>query len=204
MTELAPRATWKLMNLRKEPDSVMQRFLVLDTGASLESTGYKLDQMHARGKIVDGQMFRALTTDGYRATDMEFAVHQRVTSFFGHGAFAAACVNLLPPETVVRAPGHLAAVTPADMLTAGDVLGRVCNEPYGPPCLLLGVGEHLCDVILLAWSVEWMAFRTFARTSTLQIGEGPFADAMQSHKARVQFVLQSSGMHAVNSRCGVN
>lgn len=192
------------MDLRRDSADASQRFLVLDSGDSLESTGYGLDQMQSRGRTVDAAMFRALTTDGYDASDMERAVHQRVARSFGHGAFAAACVNLLPRETVVRIPDTLAAMSPIDIMTAGDAIGRVISEPYGPPCVLLGVSEHLCDVILLTWSVEWMAFRTFARTSSLQLGEAPFAEAMQSHRARVQFVLRNSGAGAAPSHASLN
>lgn len=188
-----PPPRWQLMRL---PESDNQEVLVLTDGVWTEVTGLTATHVHDRLQRIPTmdtvQHLRALRDGGVVATDVEMAVHARVRSGLWHGAFAAACLHLLPASDDF--PQRLNAEA---IRTDPAAVGVIDSDPNGPPYVAIGRNGASTECLLFTWCKDWQAFRGVFQTRLLCPGQTFFIHAFERH---MRAVVRLMGQAAIASR----
>jgi len=186
-------------------DSLLPYTLLLESDGCVESSGITTSRMSSALGGLTSSLLSLLTGAGDPLDDIELAVHARLHPLLGHGAFAAANVRLLPTHTQVVPTWPVVTVEAASILSGDEAVGIVDDQLCGAPYIALGHGPELTDCLLLTWSGDWGAFRTYLRTDFLRPGTREFEDSLRDHKARVIEILGPAGViEAMSSGYCVN
>jgi len=179
--------------------------LLLESDGSVESSGITTSQLSlARGTLTTS-FLAELTGPGKGLDDVELAVHARLRPLLGHGAFAAATVHMLPNRSMNVPLWPTTPVEPTSITDGDASVGMVADGLCGAPYIALAHGRELTDCLLLTWSGDWGAFRTYLRTDFLQTGAVQFSEALRAHKERVIELLGPPGvLEAMNPGGCVN
>ena len=190
MTYLLTHASWKLHG-----SSELHPFvLLLESDGVLESSGVTTSQLSAARGYLLPDLLEALHGSGVQLDETELAVHARLAPLIGHGAFAAVHVNLVPPRSLTDPQPATTRATPTDIATGESSVGMLDDGVSGAPYIALAHGSDLTDCLLLTWSGDWAALRTYLRTDFLRPGCDQFTRAMRDHKDRVVALLGPPGV----------
>lgn len=168
--------------------------LLLESDGSIESSGITTSQLSVARRTLTTSFLAELTGPGKGLDDVELAVHARLRPLLGHGAFAAANVHMVPARSLAVPLWPTMQVEPTSIAIGDASVGMVADGLCGAPYIALAHGRELTDCLLLTWSGDWGAFRTYLRTDFLQAGAGEFNEALRTHKARVTELLGPPGV----------
>lgn len=192
MTSTLTNARWTIHGANE----LLPFMLLLEADGLTESTGVSSAHLRNAGRHLDHEFFTRLTTVGVDLDETELAVHARLWPLLGHGAFASAHIRLMPPQSQALPRQGPRPFSP-NLIAAGDLcVGVVQDGTVGPPYIAVAEAGDLTDCLMLTWSGDWMAFRTWIRTDFLLAGEIHLRDALTSHKRRVADILGPPGVLA--------
>lgn len=183
-------ARWRLHGA----NDLLPYTLLLEADGVCESSGVTTSQLAAARGVLTPSVLGSLREDGVPLDSTELAVHARLHRSLGFGAFGAAHVNLMPLQSTDTPADPCIPVCAMSIADGEAHVGMLQDDAFGPPYIALAEVGELTDCLLLTWSGDWTAYRTYMRTDTLRAGSAYFTAALVKHKDRVAALLGPPGV----------